>query len=184
MNPMSIGMLLIRIVVGLLFIGHGTQKLFGWFGGHGRVGTAGFLGSLGYPVPGAAAVFGGVAEAGGGLLLALGLLTPLASAAIIVMMVSAILAVHVRNGLWNTSGGIELPLVYLVVAAAAAFGPGRFSLDHVIGWGWNHRLVAVIALIVGILGGVAVSLTRRTGDTSRGVEPGDPTVPMRSDQAA
>jgi putative oxidoreductase len=104
---MSIGMLLIRIVVGLLFIGHGTQKLFGWFGGHGREGTAGSLASLGYPSPENADVFGGVAEAGGGLLVLLGLLTPLGSALIILMMVSAMLAVHVRNGIWNTSGGIS-----------------------------------------------------------------------------
>jgi putative oxidoreductase len=183
---MSIGMLLIRLVVGLLFIGHGTQKLFGWFGGHGREGTAGMMSSLGYPAPGAAAVFGGVAETVGGLLLALGLLTPLAAALIVMMMVSAILAVHARNGVWNSSGGFELPLVYLVIAAAVAFGAGRFSLDHVIGWGWDHRLVASIALIVGILGGVAVSLMRRPAGErpARAGDDAEPTVPMPSDRAA
>jgi putative oxidoreductase len=176
---------LIRIVVGLLFIGHGTQKLFGWFGGHGREGTAGFLASLGYPSPENAAVFGGVAEAGGGLLVLLGLLTPLGSALIILMMVSAMLAVHVRNGIWNTSGGIELPLVYLIVATAVAFGPGRYSLDRLFGLGWNHRLVAVIALLVGIVGGVVVTLLRRPGASAGETKAeSEPTVPMPSDRAA
>jgi putative oxidoreductase len=166
----SIGMLIIRIVVGLLFIGHGTQKLFGWFGGHGRSGTTGFMESLGYPAPGAAAVVGGVAETLGGVLLLLGLLTPLGSLLVIAMMVSAMLAVHVRNGMWNTSGGIELPLVYAVVAAAIAFGPGRFSLDRVIGWGWNQRVVAIAAIALGVVAGVVAQMLRRTA------QPAEPSV--------
>lgn len=158
---MSVGMLLLRIVVGMLLAGHGAQKLFGWFGGHGRQGTAGFLGTLGYPAPGLAAVVGGVAETLGGLLLALGLLTPLGTALVIAMMVSAMLSVHVRHGVWNTEGGIELPLVYAVAAAAIAFGPGRYSLDRAIGWGWDDRAVAIAAIAFGIVGGVVTALVRR-----------------------
>ena len=158
---MSIGMLIIRIVVGLLFVGHGTQKLFGWFGGHGRTGTTGFMESLGYPAPGIAAIAGGAAEAVGGTLLLLGFLTPLGSLLVIAMMVSAILSVHIDRGIWNQSGGIELPLVYAVVAAAIAFGPGRYSLDHAIGWGWNQRVVAIAAIALGVVAGVVAQMVRR-----------------------
>ena len=80
---MELGLLVIRVVVGLLFVGHGTQKLFGWFGGHGLKGTAGFFDSLGMRPGKHQAFLAGLAEAGGGALLALGLLTPLASAALI-----------------------------------------------------------------------------------------------------
>jgi putative oxidoreductase len=104
------------------------------------------------------------------VLLLLGLLTPLGSLLVIAMMVSAMLAVHVRNGMWNTSGGIELPLVYAVVAAAIAFGPGRFSLDRVIGWGWNQRVVAIAAIALGVVAGVVAQMLRRTA------QPAEPSV--------
>jgi putative oxidoreductase len=100
-------MLLLRIVVGLLFVGHGTQKLFGWFGGHGREGTARFFGSLGYRPPETMAVVGGLVETTGGLLLLLGLFTPFGSALIVGMMVAAILSVHAPKGIWNENGGLE-----------------------------------------------------------------------------
>src|SRR3954454_7675468 len=82
-SPMDTGLLLIRIVVGLLLVGHGTQKLFGWFGGHGLEGTGGFFEKLGYRPGKVWAAVAGMSETGGGLLLALGLFTPLASAMII-----------------------------------------------------------------------------------------------------
>src|SRR5204863_3313150 len=90
---MDVGMLILRLVVGALFIGHGTQKLFGWFEGHGLEGTAGFMDSLGYRPGKRYAAIGGLAEAGGGLLLVLGLLTPLAAVLIVGMMLNAILSV-------------------------------------------------------------------------------------------
>src|SRR5205085_8099803 len=90
-RPMDVGMLILRLVVGALFIGHGTQKLFGWFQGHGLEGTAGFMESLGYRPGKRYAALGGLAEAGGGALLVLGLLTPLAAALIVGMMLNAIL---------------------------------------------------------------------------------------------
>jgi putative oxidoreductase len=160
----SVGMLILRVVVGLLFVGHGTQKLFGWFGGGGPEGTSGFFGALGYRSPRKMALVGGLTETVGGVLVLLGLLTPLGSALIVGMMVSAILAVHIDKGLWNTNGGIELPLVFIASATAIAFGPGRFSIDRALGLGFDGRLSGVLALSVGLLAGVAVEVTMRRPD--------------------
>jgi len=158
----SVGMLILRVVVGLLFIGHGTQKLFGWFGGGGPEGTSGFFGSLGYRSPRTMALVGGLTETVGGVLVLLGLLTPLGSALIVGMMVSAILAVHIDKGLWNSNGGIELPLVFIASATAIAFSPGRYAIDGALGLGLDGKLSGVLALSVGLLAGVAVEVTMRS----------------------
>jgi putative oxidoreductase len=105
---MSYGLLLLRVVFGLALAAHGAQKLFGGFGGHGVRGTAGFFGQLGFRAPLAMAVLAGGAELGGGLLLALGLATPLAAFAIVVVMLNAIWAVHWKQGFWNANGGYEM----------------------------------------------------------------------------
>ncbi len=111
---MSLGILIIRIVVGLLFVGHGTQKLFGWFGGNGRDATASFYeNNLGLSPGWLMALAAGTAEAGGGILIALGLLTPLGAAAITAVMVMAIATVHFKNGIWSTNGGYEYNLVLI-----------------------------------------------------------------------
>ena len=129
---MSYGLLLLRVFVGASFFGHGTQKLFGWFGGYGPQGTGGFFASQGYTYGVPMAILAGLAEAGGGTLLALGLLMPLACAAIAIVMLNAILAVTLKRAFLL---GSELELAYLVtVVALAAIGPGRFSLDRAIGW--------------------------------------------------
>jgi len=129
---MSYGLLLLRVFVGVAFLGHGTQKLFGWWGGYGPQGTGGFFASLGYRNGVLMAVFAGIAEAGGGTLLALGLLTPLACGLIGVVMLNAILSVTLKRAFM---AGSELELAYLVTAISlAAIGPGRFSLDRAIGW--------------------------------------------------
>jgi putative oxidoreductase len=126
------GLLLLRVFVGVAFVGHGTQKLFGWWGGYGPQGTGGFLASLGYRMGVPMAVFAGLAEAGGGTLLAFGLLTPLACAAIAIVMLNAIFSVTLKRAFM---AGSELELTYLVSAISlAAIGPGRFSLDRAIGW--------------------------------------------------
>ena len=131
---MDIGLLIVRLVVGLLLFGHGTQKLFGWFGGRGLAGAAGMVDSLGFRPGPPWAVLNGLSEASGGLSLALGLLTPLGSAAIIGVMAVASVAVHLKNGVWNQDGGFELPLTNLAAAAALAFtGPGAYSLDAALG---------------------------------------------------
>jgi putative oxidoreductase len=132
---MSYGLLLLRVFVGASFFGHGTQKLFGWFGGYGPQGTGGFFASQGYRHGVRMAVLAGIAEAGGGTLLALGLLTPLACTAIAVVMLNAIFSVTLKRAFLL---GSELELMYLVtVIALAAIGPGRFSLDRAIGWDDN-----------------------------------------------
>jgi putative oxidoreductase len=132
---MSYGLLLLRVVFGLALAAHGAQKLFGGFGGHGVRGTAGFFGQLGFRAPLAMAVLAGGAELGGGLLLALGLATPLAAFAIVVVMLNAIWAVHWKQGFWNANGGYEMNLFVLAAAlVVVSTGPGRFSLDHWLGW--------------------------------------------------
>jgi putative oxidoreductase len=157
---MSYGLLLLRVVVGGTMFSHGAQKLFGWFGGHGLRGTAGFFGSLGWRAPLAMAFLAGLAETGG-LALAAGFLTPLAALGITVVLLNAIFVVHLKNGFFNGDGGIEFPLALASVAVAlATTGPGRFSIDRVIGWDdnisglWWGVGVAGVALAVS-----AVTLT-------------------------
>ena len=129
---MDAGLLLLRVVVGLLFLGHGTQKLFGWFGGGGIKGSQGYFQSLGYPP--AMAILAGMAETGGGTLLALGWVTPLAAAAITVVMVNVI-GVKWSHGLWEVKEGFEYPLTVVAVMALFALGgPGAYSIDWLLGW--------------------------------------------------
>jgi putative oxidoreductase len=131
---MKLGLLLARLVIGGLMFGHGTQKLFGWFGGHGRAGTAGFFESIGLRPGDRHAVAAGASEATGGALLALGLATPLAGALISGPMVTAIRTVHLPNGPWVTNGGYEYNLVLLAaVFAIVDVGPGDLSLDRALG---------------------------------------------------
>jgi putative oxidoreductase len=118
--------------MGGAFFGHGTQKLFGWFGGYGPQGTGQFFASRGFRAGVLMAVMAGLAEAGGGTLLALGLLTPFAAALIALVMINAIVSVSFKPGFML---GSELELMYLVTAISlAAIGPGRFSIDRAIGW--------------------------------------------------
>jgi putative oxidoreductase len=126
----NIGLLLIRLVIGLLFVGHGAQKLFGWFGGYGLKGTGGWFESIGMKPGVTMALFAGLVELIGGILFALGLLTPLAGIMIAGTMVMAIVKVHAPNGLWATSNGYEYNLTLLAVAIGIALiGPGQYALD-------------------------------------------------------
>jgi putative oxidoreductase len=132
---MSYGLLLLRVVVGLAFVGHGTQKLFGWFGGYGPQGTGGFFTSLGYRAGVPMAVAAGLCETVGGSLLALGFLTPVAGALLAIVMINAIGSVTFKRAFML---GSELEIAYLTVAVSlAALGPGRFSIDRAIGWDDN-----------------------------------------------
>lgn len=129
---MDIGLFVLRLAIGLLFIGHGTQKLLGWFGGHGLKGTGGFFESIGYRPGPFMALIAGTTETLGGLFLASGFLTPLGAAMIVGVMINAIVSVKKSQGLW---GGYELDLLYGVGALVLAFtGPGAYSLDAAIGW--------------------------------------------------
>jgi putative oxidoreductase len=151
---MAYGLLLLRLVVGGTMFAHGAQKLFGWFGGGGLGGTAGFFGSVGFRAPLLMAFLAGLAEAGG-LSLAAGFLTPLAALGIAVVMLTAIRVVHLPKGFFNSAGGYEFNLTLLAAAIAlTATGPGRFSVDRAIGWddnitgAWWALGVAVAALLV------------------------------------
>ena len=159
---MNLGLFILRVVVGGLFIGHGTQKLFGWFEGNGLEGTGGWFHSIGYRPGRRMAAVAGAAEATGGALLVLGLLTPLGAAAIIGVMLNAMVAVHAPNGLWNDKGGMEFPIVMSVAAAALAFtGPGSFSVDNAIGLSLDGFGWGLIAIAIGIIAGVTVSGMRK-----------------------
>jgi len=169
---MKLGLTFLRTVIGVLFFGHGTQKLFGWFGGHGLEGTAGFFETIGLKPGRRHATAAGAAETGGGALLALGFLTPAAATTLIGVMSTAVRKVHLKNGPWVTDGGYEynLALVAMLVALADV-GPGDLSLDHALGIEVKGPLVALVALAAGI-GGAAL-LT--AGADS--VEPAAPEAP-------
>ena len=159
---MELGLLVLRVVVGALFVGHGAQKLLGLFGGHGVAGTAGFFDSIGLRPGRVHAIAAGGAETAGGLLLALGLLTPLAAVLITAVMTAAIITLHLRNGVWATENGFEYPLVLIAAAfAVTAIGAGDWSLDGVLdldvaGAGW-----ALGALALGLLGGAGAAYSSR-----------------------
>ena len=128
---MDIGRTALRLVIGPLFVGHGTQKLFGWFGGHGLEGTAGFFESkLGLRPGKRHATAAGASEAIGGALLTLGALTPVAAGLVTGTMVTAIRKVHAPKGPWNTEGGYEYNAVLIAaMLALTETGPGRPSVD-------------------------------------------------------
>ena len=159
---MNVALLCLRAVAGLLFAGHGAQKLFGWFGGRGLRGMGSAFESMGF-VPGLPMAFlAGAAELGGGLLLATGLFVPAAALLLTGVMASAIAGVHWSKGIWNQNGGLEFPLVMGTAAfAVAAIGPGRYSLDRAIGLDWHGLWWALGAAGLGILGGLAALLPGR-----------------------
>lgn len=127
---MDLGLLMIRLVIGILFIGHGAQKLFGWFGGYGLKGTGGWFESIGMKPGVMMALLAGITELFGGVLFTLGLFTPLAGIMIAGTMLMAIVKVHAPNGLWSTANGYEYNLTLLVVAISMALiGPGQYALD-------------------------------------------------------
>ena len=126
----NIGLLIIRVVIGVIFMGHGAQKLFGWFGGYGIKGTGGWFESIGIKPGTAMALLAGLTELIGGILFTMGLLTPLAGIMIAGTMVMAIAKVHAPNGLWSTENGYEYNLtVIAVVIGVALIGPGQYALD-------------------------------------------------------
>ncbi|WKA56612.1 DoxX family protein [Planococcus shixiaomingii] len=130
---MDTGLLIIRLVIGLLFAAHGAQKLFGWFGGYGLAGTGGWMDSLGLKPGKTMALIAGLSELIGGLLLVIGFLTPLAALLIAGTMVMAIVKVHLPNGLWSTANGYEYNLVILaVVIGLALTGPGQYAVDALL----------------------------------------------------
>lgn len=127
---MTIGRLLVRALVGAFFVGHGTQKLFGWFGGGGPQKTAEAFAAAGLRPGRRNALSAGAAETAGGALLGAGLATPLAASLLSGVMLTAIRTVHWKNGPWSTNRGYEYPAVLLAALfALTEAGPGRISLD-------------------------------------------------------
>ncbi|MFL5943190.1 MAG: DoxX family protein [Gaiellaceae bacterium] len=152
---MGLGKLMLRATLGGYFFGHGMQKLAGWWGGAGPEGTGQFFEQVGLRPGRESALIAGAAEAGGGSLLALGLFTPAAVSMLTGVMTNAIRHVHWQNGLWNSDGGIELPVVVLgVLAALADSGPGRFSLDEALGVRLRGPAVMLAAMGAGAAGAV------------------------------
>jgi putative oxidoreductase len=160
---LSVGLLLLRLITGTLLAAHGSQKLFGWFGGYGLAGTGGFFEGLGYRPGRFYAAAAGLAEFAGGILLILGFLGPIASTLILAVMIVATVTVHWKNGVFATSGGIELTFLYATIAIALALtGPGRYSLDAALGLErlWSPGLQWA-AIAIGVIGGVANVFLRR-----------------------
>jgi len=159
---MDSGLLLARLVFGLLMAAHGTQKVFGWFGGYGLAGTGGFFESLGFRPGKLFAAAAGTTELVAGLLVAFGLLGPLGSALIVSVMLVAVATVHWPQGLFAQNNGIEVPLLYAVAAVALALtGPGAYSVDAVLGLTWSEPLTWTV-LGFGLIGGAANLAIRKT----------------------
>lgn len=172
---MDVGLMLLRVIVGALFIGHGAQKLFGWFGGHGLAGTAGYLASLGWRPAKPYAALLGFLELAGGLALLAGFGTPLAGAALAAVMLLAIWYQHRPHGLWNTQGGMEFPLVLATASVALAFtGPGRYALDHLFGWQLAGTRWGLAALLLAVAAAAVGGLAHWYGSarTAAGSRPG------------
>ena len=177
---MEIGRLAARTVIGGLFVGHGTQKLFGWFGGPGMEGTEQMMGALEMRPTRMNAMAGGVSETAGGVLLMAGAATPLAASALIGTMITAIRKVHQPNGPWAAQGGWEYNAVLIsALTALVDAGPGDLSLDAVLGrdqWGPGW---AVAGLALGAAASTAAIALGR-----RGSSPADAGPSPASDVAA
>jgi putative oxidoreductase len=150
---MKLGVTALRAVVGAVFFAHGTQKLFGWFGGPGLDNLAKGFDSMGLRPGRRNALIAGAAETGGGALIATGFLSPLGSAATIGVMDQAIRTVHLDKGFFNTNGGYEFNLTLIAAAVALAdIGPGPISLDRALGTERSGPLWAAAALAAGLAG--------------------------------
>jgi len=165
---MALGLLIIRLAVGLTLAAHGAQKLFGLFGGHGLAGTGGFLESLGFRPGKPLALLAGLGELCGGLALALGVFTPFAAALVVATMVVAMLGVHVEKGFFSQNGGYEYALLIALSALGIAFaGPGALSLDAAFGLALAGTWWGVVALVMGVIGALPPLLARAVATRRR-----------------
>jgi putative oxidoreductase len=161
---MKLGLALLRLVVGALFVGHGMQKLAGKFGGYGPEGTGQFFESLGLRPGKTHAIAAGAAEAGGGALIALGACTPLGASMLSGTMITAIKTVHAPKGPWVSEGGYEYNLVLLAaVFVITDAGPGAWSVDAARGrerWGAGWALAQLAAGAAGAAAAMAYGKSR------------------------
>lgn len=154
----DLGKLILRTVTGLLLAGHGSQKLFGWFGGNGVEGTGGWLETLGLRPGRRWAYLAGLSEFGGGVLTSLGLLHPIGPIAIIAPMTMALAKVHWNKPIWVAEGGGELPVTNMAVATTLVLiGPGRCSMDRLLGIRLSWPIVALVTVstAAGIIAGLS-----------------------------
>jgi putative oxidoreductase len=165
LSTIGIGLLLARVVIGLLMAAHGAQKLFGWFGGYGLNKTGEFFVQLGFQQGRAFAAAASLGEITSGLLVAFGFLGPIGPAVMISIMIVAMMTVHRGNGLFAMTNGIEVPLLYTAAAFGVALtGYGRYSVDALAGTAdlWSATATWIV-LAAGIATGVAhLALRRRT----------------------
>ncbi|GBD08001.1 Putative oxidoreductase MhqP [Candidatus Thermoflexus japonica] len=156
MVRLDLGLAILRVLIGLLFAGHGAQKLFGGFGGHGLNGTAAWLESLNIRPGRPWALLLGLGEFVGGLFLALGLATPWAILPLLASQLVALIRVHAPKGLWIDRGGFEYNLVLIALSAFFGFyGAGAYSADAWLGWVWpqptTFGLVLILALLIALV---------------------------------
>jgi putative oxidoreductase len=171
---MELALLVLRLVVGLTFAAHAAPKLFMVWGGGGIQGTADAFDQIGLRPSKLQAWLAALSELGGGLLIALGLVTPVGAAALIAVMTAAVLTVHLRNGFFATNNGYEYNLVLAVTAfALAGTGPGDWSLDNALDIHMSGRGWALGALGAGVLGGLGAVLSSRL-TSGRGADRAQP----------
>jgi putative oxidoreductase len=169
LTAVSAGLLALRLVIGLAMAAHGSQKLLGWFGGHGLAGTGGFFEMLGFRPGRAFAVAAGATELASGILIALGFLGPVGPALMLSVMIVAALTVHWKNGFFATSNGIEITALFGATALALAFtGFGQFSLDAIVGLDTLFTPAAsAAAVVLGVVGAIVnLSLRRQHSATT------------------
>ncbi|MFD4789551.1 DoxX family protein [Streptomyces sp. NPDC058459] len=156
----DLGLLAVRLGTGGVLAAHGAQKLLGWFGGGGIDGTGTFMESIGFRPGKASAIASGAAELGGGVLLAAGLGTPAAGAAVAGGMAGAV-SLHWPNGFFATAGGYEYP-AYLgyIATCVGVTGPGRYSLDRLIGYRLDRPPLVLLSFVLSAAG-TAVVVARR-----------------------
>jgi putative oxidoreductase len=157
----DVGIMLVRVLFGAAIAAHGSQKLFGVFGGYGLKGTGGFFESLGFRPGVLLAALAGLGELVGGLLLVLGLLTPVGAAAVLATMIVAMVSVHLKNGFFATNNGIEMPFLFAAAALGIAVtGGGAYSLDAQLGYSAEPYTVGVLLALTLVGAGLTLGLRR------------------------
>lgn len=163
---MKHGRFIARVVIGGLFVGHGTQKWFGWFGGPGLDGASTMMESLGMWPGRRNAIAASASETIGGAMIVAGALTPVAATSLIATMITAIRTVHLKNGVWSSNGGYEYNLVLIAgLLALLDGGPGTPSIDSLFGAEETGPGLALAALAVGVAGStLAIAAGSRQAD--------------------
>jgi putative oxidoreductase len=171
-NAADLGLLLLRLVVGLTFAAHGAQKAFGWWAGPGWIGWQNAIGRMGFRPVGLFATLSVGAELVGGLFLALGAFTPFAAALLAAQSTVIIVKVHGPNGFWNKVSGIEFPLALGGAALAIGLtGPGAVSFDAVEGFVVADAVRAVVATAGVVCGVIALAVPVAAASSSDSAGP-------------